>query len=318
MYLYHFFFYFLFFFLLQPDPQKRKSIHDREIPIDEMRDNDKNSAKMKLIHERDHGKLDSSDEDIVTSDEEDERETSPIINKEHTRIYNKDKRTENTRIRKKKLPERQANDTYNINADNLTFKRNIGSPPKYSPEKSRPRRNSNPSVKNDNTGYSIYTIGIVAIGVVLLVYFGYFSPNNSNTNSINSAKDNSENSPLSTAKLRIKNMRSKYKNQEQKLWETAYNSIREIINKPKTPSIILLLGNTSDPLSCLATVLGDISGKALDSHRVFLSPDKFDSDVGSVIENLRLKLQKNKAVVSLQFHFLKKKKKKNLILLLFF
>ncbi|XP_014205856.1 uncharacterized protein LOC106637555 isoform X2 [Copidosoma floridanum] len=119
----------------------------------------------------------------------------------------------------------------------------------------------------------------------------FFSPKE------NISSNNLVNSVLENVKATLLNLKSKYKNQDKDLWHNAYNGISDIIKRPHQPSILLLLGEKSDPLDCLATLLSNVSSNALNSGRLMLTPNEFDHDTGSVIEEMRKKIKTHKAVV---------------------
>lgn len=110
-------------------------------------------------------------------------------------------------------------------------------------------------------------------------------------------------SRIHDVQVTLKSLGSKYKNQKRDLWRDAYVGITNIIRNPKQPSIIILLGNESDPLDCLAVLLGNVSSNALNSHRLLLAPPNFEPDMGMVIENIRTKTRDHKAIVSFSRHF---------------
>ncbi|KAL7286827.1 hypothetical protein TKK_0018970 [Trichogramma kaykai] len=160
-----------------------------------------------------------------------------------------------------------------------------------------------PIKSRDANSKSILFSYIVFVIFAMIVVVGaayYFNANSSiNSYFIKDEPDHQDKvkSILEDVKKSLRNMRTKYKNQDYQFWQDAYISIANIIEAPHKPSILLLIGDKADPTDCLAVLLGNISSNALRSHSLLLTPEKFKSDMGSVIESLRVSIQDNKAVI---------------------
>lgn len=164
--------------------------------------------------------------------------------------------------------------------------------------------------------------GVGLISSLLTAFFFINGDNNINVEGLlgnflfnKNIKTNSEEAVLTNVKNALSALRSKYKNQNKDLWQNAYFGITNLIKeKNKKPSIILLLGKNSDPVDCLAALLGNVSSNALSSDTLQLTPEKFDSNVGTVIESLRHLIREKKVVVSTIFLYFFTLKKKFLII----
>lgn len=155
------------------------------------------------------------------------------------------------------------------------------------------------SAKTSSKINCVSAIIIISIAIAGAVYFfDGFSVLSTYYESSDSEHQKKVRSILDDVQTSLRNIKSKYKNQDENFWQDAYISIAEIIRKPHKPSILLLVGDKADPTDCLAVLLGNISSNALSSHSLLLTPEKFKTDMGSVIESLRVSIQNNKAVVS--------------------
>ncbi|XP_011498614.1 PREDICTED: uncharacterized protein LOC105362818 [Ceratosolen solmsi marchali] len=98
-------------------------------------------------------------------------------------------------------------------------------------------------------------------------------------------------------RTKLNDLKLIYKNQEDDLWNEILISIHMFVTNPTRPSIILLLGNEFQPLKCLATSLGNISSKVLDTDNVFLDPENFDDNTGIVIKSMQSQVQYKKVII---------------------
>lgn len=279
---------------MQPDPQKRKPLH-ATAPLDEITDNVKNSAvvtrsKLKKKMQNDRSNDSDDDSDVITSDTGSEDETfdrsservdfrmgseEPIRTRTNVRELKKIKlQVIHENIEKTKITKKYQNSSKSLNAPSRTNK--------------------------NNTNYMLYIVALI-ICIPLIYYINdrkVFAADNSDNDIKEISEKDRVDSVVRDVLVALKSMKSKYKNQEKELWQNAYVAIGNMIRDPKKPSIIVLLGDKSDPLDCLAVLLGNVSSNALNSGSLLLTPDKFDSDMGTVIESLKVSIQNKKAVVS--------------------
>ncbi|OXU26083.1 hypothetical protein TSAR_000199 [Trichomalopsis sarcophagae] len=279
-----------------PDPQKRKPLHAAAL-LDEITDNVKNSAvvtRSKKLKEMQSDQSNDSDDDldVITSDSASEDETSNrSLEKVDFMMNSKGQIRTRSNVRKSTKVSLQE---FQKEIEQTKGTRKIKIIKKYQISSNEPlKKNKN------NTNYMLYIVACI-IFILLLYYINnikVFAADNTNNDMKEISETERVESVVRDVLVTLKSMKSKYKNQEKELWQNAYVAIVNIIRNPKKPSIIVLLGDKSDPLDCLAVLLGNVSSNALNSGSLILTPDKFDSDMGTVIESLKVSIQNKKAVI---------------------
>ncbi|XP_033231001.1 uncharacterized protein LOC117182084 isoform X2 [Belonocnema kinseyi] len=163
----------------------------------------------------------------------------------------------------------------------------------------RQRRESLPPQLNDSISGSTSIFTILCIILAISAGIWAFIPN------ANSAIATGEYREKPNIKEILKNvkedllvLKKEFRNQEKKIWEEIYSGIIEVISNPTKPSIFVLFADSNDPMSCLATTIGELSRKALGSEKsLILKPAQMDQDTGDVIDSLRWKIPQRKAVI---------------------
>lgn len=111
----------------------------------------------------------------------------------------------------------------------------------------------------------------------------------------------------------IRDVRLKFKGQKYSTWNAFSSQVEEIINGSTEVSIIILLGNETNTIKCLAHLFGRTSSKALGSDNyLILNPKNMKNDHGKNIEELKTEILIKRAVVSLEIFELKSYKHFNL------
>ncbi|XP_058792279.1 uncharacterized protein LOC131664871 [Phymastichus coffea] len=148
-----------------------------------------------------------------------------------------------------------------------------------------------------NSGSLLLIFVLILIGFLICLQYNKY--NYETDEDFNVLKCQKEDVQCTTdnVKRMLKSIKDKYNNQDKDLWGNLFIGIRNIINHPKKPFIMILLGDKSDPLNCLAKLLGKVSSNALNSGLLQLTPEKFENDVGSVITSLRSRIKDKKTVI---------------------
>lgn len=98
----------------------------------------------------------------------------------------------------------------------------------------------------------------------------------------------------------IQIIQTRFHNQRANIWNDISAAIYDVALFPTKPSIIILFGNGTETLDCLAQLLGQLSGKILGSNDyLMLTPRDFPNDVGQTIHKLKIQILQKKAVVSI-------------------
>ena len=98
----------------------------------------------------------------------------------------------------------------------------------------------------------------------------------------------------------IQLIQSQFHNQKSNIWNDISAGIYDVVLFPAKPSIIILFGNETETLNCLAQLLGQVSGKILGSNDyLILTPEDFPNDVGQVIYRLKKPITQKKVIVSI-------------------
>jgi len=264
------------------DPQKRKPIREKR-DYDEIRDNVKNKAiiaQSRIQKSNSRSEVDN-DQNLYSSDDED----LDIVSQESLSVERSVNVTHNV---EETIHRRQREPTPEVIVKPLTPVWTQKSTSKLTP-KLTPKKFDIPTV--------CLTFVILFLTVVVYTnnYLNFTFLNDHFENQDSNV--NSEDIVLNNVIQTLQSLSFKYKNQDKNLWSDAYTSISELIKKRDKPSIILLLGEKTDPIYCLSHLLGNISSNALNSGRLTLTPNEFEHDMGSVIEDLRVKIKNNKAVI---------------------
>ena len=98
----------------------------------------------------------------------------------------------------------------------------------------------------------------------------------------------------------IQLIQTQFHNQKSNIWNDISAGIYDVVLFPTKPSIIILFGNETETLNCLAQSLGQLSGKILGSNDyLILTPKDFPNDVGQVIFRLKKPITQKKVIVSI-------------------
>ncbi|XP_017878722.1 uncharacterized protein LOC108624141 isoform X2 [Ceratina calcarata] len=93
-------------------------------------------------------------------------------------------------------------------------------------------------------------------------------------------------------------IRKRFQNQKATIWNDISAGIYDVALFPTRPSIIILFGNETETLNCLAELLAEVSGDILGSNdHLTLMSDDFPNDVGQVIDILKERIVQKKSVV---------------------
>ena len=151
----------------------------------------------------------------------------------------------------------------------------------------------NQSIPDNTSAFVI--LGIVVILVSVLAFF----INNSNAIATGEYREKpNKKEILQNVKDDLRQLKKEFKNQEEKIWEEIYSGIMEVISNPTKPWIFVLFADSNDPMSCLATMIGELGRKALGTEKsLIFKPAELEDDTGNVIDSLRWKIPKQKAVV---------------------
>lgn len=95
----------------------------------------------------------------------------------------------------------------------------------------------------------------------------------------------------------ISKLKLKFHNQAHGIWTDIVSGMHDAIVSKK-PGIIILFGDKTETIKCLAHSLGNISSSTYGTYSYLtLKPQDFQNDVGEVIHELKDKISQKKAVV---------------------
>lgn len=143
----------------------------------------------------------------------------------------------------------------------------------------------------------------ITVGIVLFATFSFIrAMPRKNESDVTVDENKLEVTQLIEAKKKLVKsvdvIRSRFQNQRANIWNDISASIYDVALFPTRPSIIILFGNETETLNCLAQLLAEVSGNILGSndHLTLMSND-FPNDVGRVIDTLKQRIEQKKAVV---------------------
>ncbi|KAJ8673477.1 hypothetical protein QAD02_004739 [Eretmocerus hayati] len=280
-----------------PGPQKRPAIR-RSIGASyskESTDNYINNMRTRSTTQA----AKSSKSDNAASDD-----INPESEEDSLNIEESNSIGENTNQPKKRLKkqERLSSDNENENANSKPRSVKTDSLKRNSTKVKEPLRLSKNSEPYDSQSSFNLKVPIVAVLLTIIVLFlvSYSSGRGIGMPSwklTETESDSTNKLRMDSIKEKIKKISSHYKNQARDLWREVYIGITNRIREPKKPSIILLLGNRSEALDCLAVLFGDVSSSNLETGKLSLTPSEFPTDMGAVIESLRSKMEEKRVVV---------------------
>lgn len=158
--------------------------------------------------------------------------------------------------------------------------------------------------KEDNRGdgkNSNFYCYILMLTFVIIAYFIYPPISQDNNNESMQILYNKQEKTIQEFRKSISDVRLKFTSQKSNLWNAFSSQVEEVINGSTKVSIIILLGNETNTIKCLAHLFGDISGKALGSDNYLIFNTKnIENDHGEIINELRTEIYTKKAVVSLE------------------
>lgn len=96
----------------------------------------------------------------------------------------------------------------------------------------------------------------------------------------------------------VDDIKVKFKHQKLSTWNTIASQIEDIINESEQVSMVILLGNETNTITCLAHALGEISRKVLGSSAYLtLNEKNMDNNSGEIINRLKAEIPIMRAVV---------------------
>lgn len=154
--------------------------------------------------------------------------------------------------------------------------------------------------KEDNRGDSknsnLYCIFMLIVAVVSC-FVCLPTLQNNNNESMQISYDKQEKT-IQEFRKSIIDVRLKFTSQKSNIWNAFSSQVEEVINGSTKVSIIILLGNETNTIKCLAHFFGDISGKALGSDNYLIFNTKnIENDHGKIINGLKTEILRKKAVI---------------------
>lgn len=96
----------------------------------------------------------------------------------------------------------------------------------------------------------------------------------------------------------VDDIKVKFKHQKLSTWNTISSQIEDIVNESAQVSMVILLGNETNTVTCLAHALGEISRKVLGSNTYLtLNKRNMDDNYGKTISRLKAEIPIMRAVV---------------------
>ena len=93
-------------------------------------------------------------------------------------------------------------------------------------------------------------------------------------------------------------IRTQFSNQKINIWNDISSGMYDVALYPRKPLTIILFGNETDTLNCLAKLLGQLGGIILGSNDYLtLTPKDFPNDVGQTIHKFKVQISQKRAVV---------------------
>lgn len=171
-------------------------------------------------------------------------------------------------------------------------------------------RSQDDSSKDHKDSKTLYIVSYVSIGSfatfvsILLICNLYPLPiccnvfqNNHNDRSTQDQYENRK-EIIQDFRKSVENNKLKFKNQNDNIWHVFASQIEEVINESTKTSVIILLGNETNTVTCLAHLFGHISSKALNNDNYLtLNARNIGNDQGKIIKKLKAEIQIDRVVI---------------------
>ena len=164
-----------------------------------------------------------------------------------------------------------------------------------------------PKDKSSTKCGSYFLLSVIFITLLLIIIYIRKVPCEENDHEIiiqkkGTAKNDTEKLDLvEIDKILHRSMRiiqTQFRNQKREIWNDISSGMYDVALYPQKPLTIILFGNETDTLNCLAKLLGQLGGVILGSNDYLtLTPKDFPNDVGQTIHNLKVQISQKRAVV---------------------
>nr|XP_050856340.1 uncharacterized protein DDB_G0287625-like isoform X2 [Vespula vulgaris] len=146
-----------------------------------------------------------------------------------------------------------------------------------------------------NSNFYCYIFLLIIVPIVCSIYFLTSQDNNNESMQISY---NTQEKTIQDFRKSISDVRLKFTSQKSNVWNAFSSQVEEVINESTKVSIIILLGNETNTIKCLAHLFGDISGKALGSDNYLIFNTKnIENDHGEIINELKTEILIKRAVI---------------------
>ncbi|XP_076629734.1 torsin interacting protein isoform X2 [Colletes latitarsis] len=233
----------------------------------------------------------------ITDDEDDEDDDSDnninlsndsfhsVVLDSSTKTYNFPDRTN---LQKRHIRSPNTSQSLNNTNNSLSSNERVTKPKTKVPEK-----------------YNYFPLCTFIVGLIIVLYIIVsYEKTTQETNIIKNEVENNEtyNQNLrevdKTLDEKMKLIRNQFYNQRPNIWNDISSGIYEVALYPQKPSVIILFGNETATLNCLANLLGQLSSIILGRNDYLtLTPKDFPNDFGETVYNLKVQVSKKQAVV---------------------
>ncbi|XP_043256565.1 uncharacterized protein LOC122399705 [Colletes gigas] len=249
---------------------------------------------MRKIEKQYQAYLNNDNNDITDDEEDDDSDNNINLSNDsfHSVVLDSSTKTYNisdrTNLQKRHI--RTPNTSQSLNNTNNSLSSN---------EKVRKRKTKVPEK------YNYFPLCTLIVGLIIVLYIIVsYKTTTQEANIIENEVENNETNKQNlidvdkTLDEKMKLIRNQFYNQRPNIWNDISSGIYEVALYPQKPSVIILFGNETATLNCLANLLGQLSSIILGRNDYLtLTPKDFPNDFGETVYNLKVQISKNRAVV---------------------
>ncbi|XP_076476711.1 torsin interacting protein isoform X1 [Bombus vancouverensis nearcticus] len=286
-----------------PVPKARRSIRNTDVQvieeIDSFKDS-KNSLAMKNIYRTNQqGSEICNISDIQYTDDEDDDEKDDDSDEDNSN-YNISKWCLNVNTSRDSVLQESFHTPCNSPIGSQMHKRSSHNPHGNQSSNINSSFSCKPQKQPADGSFPKYTTFFFCVTILCLTLFLIYTSTKTHENlkGATEAKQTDFTDINNLLHKSIQLIQTRFHNQRSNIWNDISAGIYDVILSPTKPSIIILFGNETKTLNCLAQLLGQLSAKILGNNDYLrLTPKDFPNDVGQVIYNLRKRITQKKVII---------------------
>ncbi|XP_012163625.1 uncharacterized protein LOC100644364 isoform X3 [Bombus terrestris] len=285
-----------------PVPKARRSIRDTNVQVIEEIDSFKNSTNslaMKNIYRTNQQDSEICNiSDIQYTDDEDDNEEDDDSDEDSSNYISK--RCLNVNTSRDSIQQESFHTPCNSPIGSQMHKRSSHNPHRNQSFNINNSFSCKPQKQPADGFFPKYTTFFFCVAILCLTLFLIYTSTKTHEN----LKETTESKQTDFTDINnllhksIQLIQTRFHNQRSNIWNDISAGIYDVILFPTKPSIIILFGNETKTLNCLAQLLGQLSAKILGNNDYLrLTPKDFPNDVGQVIYNLRKRITQKKVII---------------------